>query len=84
MDLRRVPIETYFAPELRPKLVEVGRITTESFEYSREILNRARGRFTLDDAPPTQEDYLTESRSTAFRRVIVDAYNHMGLWVQLQ
>ena len=45
--LRRVLIETYFAPELRAKLVEVGQITAESFEYSRELLNRARGRFSL-------------------------------------
>jgi len=74
--LRRVLIETYFAPELRAKLVEVSQIMAESFEYSRELLDRARGRFSLHEAPTTQEQYLSESRSTAFRRVVVDAYDH--------
>jgi putative restriction endonuclease len=74
--LRRILIETYFAPEVRPALVEVGRITAESFEYSHELLDRTRERFQLRDAPQADERYLTESRSTAFRRVIVDAYDH--------
>ncbi len=30
--LRRVLVETYFAPEVRPIIVEVSRITTSSFE----------------------------------------------------
>ncbi len=76
-ELRRVLIETYFAPEARPLLVEVGKITAESFEYSRELLDRLRGRFTLKEAPEMEEHYLTEARSTAFRRVVVEAYNHI-------
>ena len=75
-NLRRVLIETYFAPEVREKLVEVGQITAESFEYSRELLGRLRGRFTLKEPPETDEQYRTESRSTAFRRVVVEAYDH--------
>lgn len=75
-ELRRVLIETYFAPEIRPVLVEVGKITAESFQYSLELLNRLRGDFVLKEAPEVEERYLTESRSTAFRRIIVEAYNH--------
>jgi len=75
-ELRRVLIETYFAPEIRSVLVEVGKITAESFQYSLELLNRLRGDFVLKEAPEVEERYLTESRSTAFRRIIVEAYNH--------
>lgn len=74
--LRQVLIETYFAPEVRPKLVEVGRINAETFQYSRELLHRSRGRFALKEAPTLDEQYHTESRSTAFRRIVVEAYEH--------
>ncbi|MEM8533443.1 MAG: HNH endonuclease [Chloroflexota bacterium] len=73
--LRQVLIEHYFPPETRTKLVEVGRITAESFEYSRELLDRLRGTFRLQEAP-TEYYYHTESRSTGFRRVVVKAYDH--------
>jgi len=75
-ELRRVLIETYFAPEVRPVLVEVGRISAESFQYSLELLNRLRGEFVLKEAPAANQRYLTEARSAAFRRVVVEAYCH--------
>lgn len=75
-ELRRVLIEHYFAPEIRPILAEAGAITKEAFEYSREILDRSRGVFKIEEAPVVDEEYLTESRSVAFRRVVVQAYHH--------
>jgi len=72
---RRMLIERYFAPELRPAIVQAGKITSESFEYSRELLDRAKGRFTLKEAPTT-ETYVTEARSAGFRRIVIDAYQH--------
>jgi putative restriction endonuclease len=48
----------------------------DSFEYSRELLDRVKGRFTLKEAPEGSETYLTEFRSIAFRRVVVEAYKH--------
>jgi putative restriction endonuclease len=74
--LRRVLIEKYFTPDIRHEVVKVGRITSESFEYSRELIDRVKGRFTLKEAPATDETYLTEARSVGFRRVVVDAYKH--------
>jgi len=74
--LRRILIETYFAPAVRPQLVEVGQITAESFQYSLELLDRLRGRFRLREKPETSEKYHTESRSAAFRREVVKAYDH--------
>jgi len=76
-DLRRVLIETYFAPEVRPELVELGQISAESFQYSLQLLNRSKGRFKLlKESPEGQEDYHTVSRSTAFRRVVIKAYDY--------
>jgi putative restriction endonuclease len=75
-DLRRVLVEKYFTPDIRSEVVKAGQITTEVFEYSRELTDRLKGRFTLREAPDIDETYLTESRSTAFRRVVVDAYKH--------
>jgi len=74
--LRRVLIEHFFAPEVRPIIVEVSRITTSSFAYSRDLLNRSRGRFKLEEVPAVEEIYIAEVRSTAFRRVVVEAYHH--------
>jgi putative restriction endonuclease len=75
-ELRRVLIERYFTPGIRAEIVSVGRITAQSFEYSRELIDRLKGRFILKEAPETKETYLTESRTAAFRRVVVEAYQH--------
>jgi len=77
-DLRRVLIETYFAPEMRPKLVELGQISAESFQYSLELLGRSKGRFRLrlKETTEREEHYHAVSRSTAFRRVVVKAYDY--------
>lgn len=75
-ELRRVLIERYFAPDTRLILVETGAITKDVFEYSRELLDRSRSIFRIEEAPTVDEEYLTESRSVGFRRVVVQAYNH--------
>ena len=75
-ELRRILIEQYFAPDVRPILVETGAITKDAFEYSRELLDRSRGIFRIEEAPTMDEEFLSESRSAGFRRVVVQAYNH--------
>lgn len=75
-ELRRILIEQYFSPDVRPILVETGAITKDAFEYSRELLDRSRGIFRIEEAPTMDEEFLTESRSAGFRRVVVQAYNH--------
>lgn len=69
-------IDEFFSPEARPIIVEVSRITSDSFEYSRNLLNRSRGRFNLQESPSVDEIYVADVRSTAFRRVVVEAYDH--------
>ncbi|NJO08154.1 MAG: HNH endonuclease [Chloroflexaceae bacterium] len=73
--LRQILIETYFSPETRPILVEVGTITAQSFEYSRELVHRSRGTFTLQEAPELDQRYMAESRTAGFRQVIVKTYH---------
>jgi putative restriction endonuclease len=74
-DLRRVLIETYFAPEVRPTLVKLGQISAESFQYSSELLGRSKRRFRLK-LKESPDKYDEISRSTAFRRVVVKAYDY--------
>lgn len=74
-DLRRVLIETYFAPEQRAVVVDVGQIAAKAFEYSRELLARAGERFKLHEAPEVDEHYYAASRSIAFRRIVVASYD---------
>lgn len=77
-DLRCVLIETYFAPEVRPKIVELGQISAEAFQYSLKLQRRSKTRFRikLKELPKGQEHYQAVSRSTAFRRVVVKAYDY--------
>jgi len=75
-DLRRVLIETYFAPEVRPKLIELGQISAEAFQYTLELRDRSKERFRLKFKEPGQEHYNEVSRSTAFRRVVIKAYDY--------
>jgi putative restriction endonuclease len=42
--LRAVLVETYFAPQLQPALVEQGIINLVSFRYSQKLLEQARTR----------------------------------------
>ena len=72
---RAVLIETYFATELQPVLIEQGSINVEAFRYSQELLERARNQCTkegLEDA----ERYRPAVRDQAFRRAVIQAYSH--------
>jgi len=40
------------------------------------LLNRSKERFTLRKPPEMAEQYRVESRLTAFRRIVVEAYRH--------
>ena len=75
--LRTVIIESYFVPELRPVLIDLGEITAEAFQYSFDLVNSAKERFKLGGKRlrETGEEYKPEARSVAFRRVVVNAYN---------
>jgi putative restriction endonuclease len=77
-ELRRILIETHFASEVHPQLVEIGQITAESFQYGLELMGRPQQRFRLkvSESPEGRDPYHAVSRSTAFRRVVVKAYDY--------
>lgn len=74
--IRRFLIEHYFAPEVRPILVDVGKIVSEAFQYSLELYSQTKRRFVLKEDEEASEGYAQEPRSAAFRKVVIAAYDH--------
>jgi putative restriction endonuclease len=70
--LRTALIETYFAPEPQPALVEQGLVNLEAFHYSQALLAQARAQQRPTDA----EHPCPAARDQGFRRAIVRAYDH--------
>ncbi len=73
--LRQVLIETYFAPDLWPTLLDVAQIAMQSAAYETRLRGLVRQPFALQEAIATGLEYRVEARSTAFRRTVVTAYN---------
>lgn len=72
--LRTVLIETYFAPELHADLIEQGIINKEAFQYSQTLLEKSRQQKVQED--DETEKYAPAVRDQAFRRVVVNMYDH--------
>lgn len=72
--LRTVLIETYFAPEVQPKLIEQGVINFQAFTYSQKLLEQAK-KYSIKEAK-VEEIYQIPARDQGFRRAIVTAYDH--------
>ncbi|MBX3054880.1 MAG: HNH endonuclease [Anaerolineae bacterium] len=72
--LRRVLIETYFAPEIRASLLEQGEINAAAYEYSQELL--AKAHTILKEVAEDSSTIPTPIRDQGFRRAIVRAYDH--------
>ena len=73
--LRTVLLDTYFAPEIRPLLVEQGSINVAAYEYSRELLKEVRETERIwgeDEASGKNE----KVRDQGFRKAIVSLYEH--------
>jgi putative restriction endonuclease len=73
--LRTVLIETYFAPDLQPDLVEQGLINVESFQYSLRLLEQARTE-KAKERPEDEDQYRPAVRDQGFRRAVTSAYDH--------
>ena len=74
-ELRRALLETYFEAPVRVRLIQAGEVLGESLHYGQTLLGRVQERFVLE-APTADQRYHTEARSVAFRRIVVEAYNH--------
>jgi putative restriction endonuclease len=73
--LRNTLIETYFAPELWPALVEQGAINAEAFQYSQMLLDDVLAQ-REKEKPVAVERYKPAARDQGFRRAVVTAYDH--------
>ena len=71
--LRTVLINTYFAPELRQKLIQQGKINLESYFYSQDLLAKVKGYKVKEMAVP-DEDYAV--RDQGFKRTMRRIYDH--------
>jgi len=71
--LRQVLIETYFALEIQPKLIEQGIINHNAYQYSQQLLKRKK-RKIKESSPDTGIEKPV--RDQGFKRAIVKAYDH--------
>ncbi len=72
--LRAILLNTYFAPEVRPRLAERSAVNREAFRYSEELLQRDYER--VAEALVEDKAYRPAARDQGFRRAVVTAYDH--------
>jgi len=73
--LRSVLINTYFAPEIRPKIVEQGQVNFEAYEYSQNLLKVAEMQTAFSDGREDSEKKI-KVRDQGFRKAVVSLYMH--------
>jgi putative restriction endonuclease len=70
--LRVTLIESYFAPELHPTLLQQGALNAAAYRYSEELLENAKANKRIMEEDEREKPY----RDQGFRRAIVKAYDH--------
>ena len=70
--LRMALINTYFAPEIRPALVEQGSVNLEAYAYSKELLTEIK----QDVLFGKDMEKSRKVRDQGFRKAIVALYDH--------
>ena len=73
--LRAALIETYFAPEIRMKVLEQGHLNYAAYQYSQELLKVAEEKKDFGKATD-ESDWDKKIRDSGFRRTIVTLYRH--------
>ena len=73
--LRRILMETYFAPEAQAVLADQGIINQEAYKFSEGLLRRAKDKLAKEGALDDLA-YRPAARDQGFRRAIIGAYNH--------
>lgn len=75
--LRKVLIETYFAPSIQSLLEQLSQINKAAFEYSEDLLNEPTPPKKLKESSETAQEYVQQLvRDQGFRRAVVKAYDH--------
>ena len=73
--LRTVLIDTYFAPELRPSLLDQALVNVAAYEYSRDLLKSVKEE-PIWAKSKDESDTLNRARNQGFRKAIIQLYNH--------
>ena len=73
--LRAVLINTYFAEEVRPVLIDQGKVNYESYEYSQRLLEAAEQETTYGEEKE-ESTHEEKVRDQGFRKAIVVLYHH--------
>jgi len=73
--LRVALVETYFAPEIRTKVLEQGHLNYAAYQYSQELLKVAEEKKDFGKATD-ESDWQKKIRDSGFRRTIVTLYRH--------
>ena len=73
--LRTVLIDTYFAPELRPVLLEQASVNIAAYNYSKDLLKKVRQQ-PLWGTESNEPDKIKKVRDQGFRKAIVQLYEH--------
>jgi putative restriction endonuclease len=70
LKLRTVLIDTYFAKEIRPLLLEQSKVNVEAYQYSQQLLSE------LKDVQDWETPEKLKVRDQGFRKTIVQLYGH--------
>lgn len=73
--LRRVLVETYFAPEAQASLTDQGIVNREAYQYSEGLLMKAKGKLAREGVLDELADRPVV-RDQGFRRAIIGVYDH--------
>jgi putative restriction endonuclease len=73
--LRAAIIKQYFRSEIHDRLLEQAIVNVNSFQYSEELLEKARNQPTAS-VPIVDQKQKPAARDQGFRRAIVTAYDH--------
>jgi len=69
-ELRRILIQTYFAPEFHPILLSQGKVNLEAFQYSQQLI------YSPDNQTSESMQPRHLVRDQGFHQAIVHIYNH--------
>jgi putative restriction endonuclease len=73
--LRTVLIDTYFAPELRPALIEQASVNVAAYKYSRDLIKSFK-QIPIWGKDLEETDKTKKVRDQGFRTAIVKLYDH--------
>jgi putative restriction endonuclease len=72
--LRAALIQTYFVPEIRPKIWEQGAVNLKSYEYQKALLAGVQEQIGLFE--PAVDEKRRRIRDQGFRKAVVTLYDH--------